>query len=72
MTIPSEHGEGLNFLCVHFINLTAQPAGRENRYLHVGSEAIQPLKTSNEAETILGFTARSTSKHFINEINLSL
>lgn len=60
MTIPCEHGKELNCSCVHFINLTAQPAGRQKLYLHVGSEAVKPLRTSNEAQTILSFTARST------------
>lgn len=40
MTTPSEHGKELNCLCVHFINLTTQPEGRQKLYLHVGSEAV--------------------------------
>lgn len=40
MAIPSERGKELNYLCAHLIILTAQPAGQDNLYLHVGSEAV--------------------------------
>lgn len=40
MTISSEHGKELKYSCVHFINLTTQPAGRQQLCLDVGSEAV--------------------------------